>query len=161
MNVKVFPSRHYSGILKKDYSFLASKLEKETQLDNQYVVDWSATTFNGLVHENSFDVTLSSTYYGKLCFFKGIVEDKGIHIEIQIKTIYKWILGFLFLYPLLGLLASFVLRGFDVSKELIFHSIMATLVFRISLEIVFIFISKKGLKHLIRILEISMLKRER
>lgn len=159
LNLKLFPSRYYSGDLKKDTVFLLSKLEKETLLDNQYVVEGNTKTFHGILQESSFNITLSSKYFYKLCFFKGYIKDKHIYIKIQIKKGYKWLFGFLLLYPLIGLLVSFILRGADTSKELIFHSLMAPVVFKISLELLFAFISKRGVKHLNRILEINMLKR--
>lgn len=159
MKISLFPTRHYLGILKDDSALSLSKLEKETLLDTQYVVNWSSNTFNGSIQENSFKVSLSNKYYGKLCFFKGSIENKQVHIKIQIKNIYKWIFIILFLYPLIGLVLSFSLRGYDASKGLIFHSLMAPITFRIALEIGFIFISKKGIKRLTEILEINMLKR--
>ena len=161
MNWTRFPSRYYQGVLKEDPVLVRSRLEKVTLLDNQYVIDWNANTFNGFIQDHSFEVTLSNKHYGKLCVFKGILENKKIYIKVHVKTSYKWILTVLFLYPIIGLTVSFYLGGFDVSKELIFHSLMVPITFRVALEIGFIYLSKKGIKHLTKVLEIKTLKKNR
>ncbi len=91
LDIALFPSRYYLGILKEDRTVALSKLEKITLLDNQYIVDWNANVFNGKIQSNSFEVSLSNKYYGKLCVFKGGIENKQVHIKILIKNIYKWI----------------------------------------------------------------------
>ena len=159
MGIALFPSRYYLGFLKDDRVVALSRLEKVTLLDNQYVVDWNAHTFNGSIQDHSFEVTLSNKYYSKLCVFRGTLENKKIHIRVHVKTTYKWILAVLFLYPLVGLIISLSLKGFEDSKELIFHSLMAPITFRVALEIGFMYISKKGIKRLTKTLEIIELKK--
>ena len=159
MNWSLFPSRYYQGVLKEDPVLVLSRLEKVTLTKNQYVVDWKAHTFNGSIQDAIFEVTLSNKYYGRFCVFKGVLKNEQIYLNVYIKSSYKWIVTVLLLYPLVGLILSFSLRGFDISKDLIFHSLLAPVTFRIALEIGFIIVSKKGIKNLTKILGISLLKR--
>jgi hypothetical protein len=159
LGLALFPSRYYLGILKEDPSIALSKLEKVTLLHNQYIVDWSTNTFNGKIQDNSFEVTLSKKYYGAVYVFKGTLKNKHAHLKIQLKRTYKWIFAILFMYPLVGLILSFFLEGFETFIALIFPSVMIAVFFRISLEIGLIFISKKGLRDLTKVLGVNSLEK--
>lgn len=124
MGIALFPSRYYLGILKEDLSIALSRLEKVTLLHNQYIVDWSANTFNGKIQDNSFEVTLSKKYYGAVYVFKGTLKNKQAHLKIQLKNTYKWIFTILIIYPLVGGILSLFLEGFETFTTLIFPSVM-------------------------------------
>ncbi len=159
--MKLFPTKKFDVKLTENSSIAMTELERNTDITDSLVSDWTKKAFRGQVSSNEFKVISSEIGRGAICVLIGKFDQRNGEIELRIHKAFKVMFSILLLMPIIGFGITVLTNGIENSIGIIAPMIIGVLFVRfVFIELSFRFVSKTGLNKLTRIIGIINLEKK-
>lgn len=155
----VFPNKDLLIELRDDRATSLNELRRNTKLTNKLISEYTDKGFIGQVDDCGFKIISSEIGRGAVCVFEGDLQDSLGMIEIRIHSAFRVMFSILMLLPVIGFGVSIATQGIEKSIGLIVPAVIVILFIRfVFIELSFRFISKTGIRKLIRIIGMKVIR---